>query len=294
MPIGLIGGAISGGASLLSGILGSNAASKAAAEQAAAGRAAAGQQAEAGQQAQGYLTSQLANANTNSQPFVSTGQNAVNSLNNALAPGGALTQGFAAQNGTFQAPTAAQAAATPGYQFQLDQGLAALQNSAAARGGLLSTGTAKNLENYAQGLASTNYQQVYNNALQAYNTNFGVYNTTQQNLYNNLLGVSSLGANSAANLNSVNAGTTNSLANNITGNQQIVGNDLLGSATALAGGTIGSANALNSGIGGAANSLGSGITLSQILGAHNASNSGRSPNLNNALPVDPQTGMVVE
>ena len=70
----------------------------------------------------------------------------------------------------FQAPTAEQAAATPGYQFALGQGLQALQRNQAATGGL-GGAAAKEAEQYGQGLASTNYQQAYSNALGAYGTN---------------------------------------------------------------------------------------------------------------------------
>jgi hypothetical protein len=286
LPIGLLGGAISGGASLISGLLGNSAAQKAAQQQAAAGNKAAGLAAGATNAAQNYQTGQLSNENTNAQPYLGAGAQATNTLQGLLGPNGELTQGYAQQNGQFQAPTAEQASQTPGYQFQLQQGLNALQNSAAASGGLLSTGTAKNLENYAQGVASQNYQNTYNNALNAYQTNFGVYNTTQNNLYNRLFGVSQQGANSAANLNNVTAGTTNNLSQNLLGGAQLQGNDIMGVGNAQAAGTVGGANALNAGITGGANAIGQGITLSQLLGAQNASNSGGSTPQYNALPAE--------
>lgn len=52
---------------------------------------------------------------------------------------------------------------TPGYQFQLAQGTGALQNSAAAAGGLLNGNTGQALQQYGQGLANTTYQQYVNN-----------------------------------------------------------------------------------------------------------------------------------
>lgn len=51
---------------------------------------------------------------------------------------------------------------TPGYQFQLQQGVNALQRSAAARGQLMSGGTAKDLMTFGQGLAGTTYQDYMN------------------------------------------------------------------------------------------------------------------------------------
>src|SRR5262249_46306478 len=155
--------------SIVGGIMGHNAANEAAQQQAKAAQSAATGQAQAGTQAQSAIESQIQNEAKVSAPYTTLGQSTSQSLLNALQPGGYLATGW---NQTFTAPTAAQAAATPGFQFQLQQGLNALQNSAAARGGLLSTGTAKNLNNYAQGVASTNYQNTFNNALQAYNTNY--------------------------------------------------------------------------------------------------------------------------
>lgn len=269
MPPEIIGGAISAGTSLLGGLFGSSAAQKAAQQQAAAGRAAASQQQQAGAQVQDLQKSQIGSERTTAQPFINVGQQGANALSSSLAPGGDLSSRW---NQTFSAPTAAQAEATPGYQFQLQQGLNALQNSAAARGGLLSTGTSKNLNNYAQGVASTNYQNTYNNALQAYNTNFSTNEQSQNDLFNRLYSTTGLGANAAANLNSVTAGSTNALSSGILGNATQVGNDIMGVGNAQAAGTIGSSNALVGGIAGAGNAIGQGVSLQGILGAMNSSN----------------------
>lgn len=269
MPPLAIGAAISGASSLVGGILGHNAASDAAAAQKAAATQAAGQQAAAGQMAQGYQTTQLAGEKAAAAPYTALGSQTSQQLLNALAPGGSLSQGW---NQTFTAPTAAQAAATPGYQFQQQQMLNALQNSAAARGGLLSTGTAKNLLGYTQGLASSDYQNTFNNALQAYNTNFNVFNTNQNRMYNQLYGATGLGLNASNALNAATAGTTNALTGQMLGNQQVVGSDLMGAANAQAAGIVGGTNALTAGLAGGANALGQGLTLQGILGAQNASN----------------------
>lgn len=274
MPPAIIGGAISAGTSLLGGIFGASAAQKAAAQQAAAGRAAASQQQIAGTQARDYETGQLASERTTATPYLGVGQVGANALTSALSPGGDLSSRWTS---TFQAPTAAEAAATPGYQFQLQQGLNALQNSAAARGGLLSTGTAKNLNNYAQGVASTNYQNTYNNALQAYNTNFSTNEQSQNDLFNRLYSTTGLGANAAANLNNVTAGSTNALQSGILGNATQIGNDIMGVGNAQAAGTVGAANALQGGLQGAGNAIGQGISLQSILGAMNTSNTQQMP-----------------
>jgi len=268
MPTALIGSAISGGASILGGILGMGASNTASQQQQAGANKASGLAGAAGQQAQNYLTSQLSNEQQNVSPYLQAGAQATNQLSNALAPGGSLTQQF----GQFQAPTAAQAEAMPGYQFQLQQGENALQNSAAAKGGLLSTGTAKALDQYSQGLASTDYGNLFNQALSGYQTNFNTFNTQQNEAYQRLAGVSQLGANSAAGLNNVQQQGTNALANSLMGTAQTQGQDIMGGANAQAAGTIGSNNALVGGLTGAANAFGSGLTLNSILGAQNGSN----------------------
>lgn len=52
--------------------------------------------------------------------------------------------------------------ASPGYQFRLDEGMKAIERSAAARGGLRSGATMKSLGDYAQGQASQEYGNEWN------------------------------------------------------------------------------------------------------------------------------------
>jgi hypothetical protein len=78
----------------------------------------------------------------------------------------------------FSAPTAEQAQNTPGFQFAMQQGLNAIQNSAAARGTLLTGGTLKGLENYAVGTGLQSYGDIYNRAM-------GEYLLNRENFYNN-------------------------------------------------------------------------------------------------------------
>lgn len=276
MPPALIGGAISGASSLIGGILGHNAASDAAAAQAKAGNAAAdfakGQGADA-LAAQSHATQAQT---ANQQPFIGAGQQSISSLQGLLAPGGQLTQGY----GAFQAPTGVTEQNDPGYQFRLQQGQNALQNSAAARGGLLSTGTAKNLNDYAQGAASQEYGNVYNRALSTYGTNQNNFNANNNNLFSRLYGVSALGQNSASSLNSnLQAGAQNTGNIDLT-TGQIVGNDIMGVGNARASGIIGGNNALTQGLAGAAGAVNQGLTLQQLLGAQNAGGQNSVPLVN--------------
>ncbi len=270
MPIGAIGGAISGAGSLIGGLIGGNAASNAANEEVQALKQAEAYQEQQEGQAVNQQQATTANITGELSPYNALGQQSSASLQSLLAPGGALTQGYGP---TFTPPTAQQAAQTPGYQFQLQQGLSALQNSAAARGGLLSSGTAKNLTNYAEGLASTNYNNAYNQALQTYGTNYSVFNNNQNNLYNRLAGTSQLGLSAGSTLGSLQQQGANALNNVYMESGQQVGNDLAAIGQAQAAGTVGAANAYSGAIGGAANSIGSGITLSQLLNAQNAGGS---------------------
>lgn len=266
MPVGAIAGAVG---SIASGIIGSNAASQAANQLQAGYNTASGKEQALDQQAISQQQQATQAETAGFSPYTALGTQSTNSLANLLGTGGQLTQGY----GSFTAPTAAQAAQQPGYQFQLQQGLNALQNSAAASGGLLSTGTAKNLENYAQGVASTNYNNVYNQALQTYGANQNTFYQNQNNLYNRLSQTSGqgLGAqNATAGFQQQGASALNNLYYN-QGNQ--LGQNAIGSAQALASGTVGSANALMGGIQGATGAVGAGLgtnSLANLFGAQNA------------------------
>jgi hypothetical protein len=175
--------------SLIGGLFGLGAAKK----KANADKQAAATVQAAGAQAQGNTQEQLAASNKELNPYISAGQNAFSSVGSLMQQG---TQGegpLASFTGKFQAPTAAEAEATPGYEFIKQQGEQALENSAAARGGLLSTGTGKQLEQYGQGLASTTYGDTYNRAMQQYQQQYQQFQNNQSNLYSRLMGIGNTG-----------------------------------------------------------------------------------------------------
>lgn len=66
----------------------------------------------------------------------------------------------------------AELQATPGYQFELEQGLQALGQGAAARGGLLSGAQQRAAMKYGQGVASTGFQNAWERAQRAYGNAF--------------------------------------------------------------------------------------------------------------------------
>ena len=66
----------------------------------------------------------------------------------------------------------AELQATPGYQYELQQGQQALAQTAAARGGLLSGAQQRAAGNYAQRQAATGFQNAWQRAQQAYSSAF--------------------------------------------------------------------------------------------------------------------------
>ena len=73
--------------------------------------------------------------------------------------------------------------ADPGYQFRMDEGMRALEGSAAARGGLLSGGFARAVTEYGQNMASQEYGNIFDRL--ATIAGYGqVANTNSQNAVN--------------------------------------------------------------------------------------------------------------
>lgn len=73
--------------------------------------------------------------------------------------------------GEFKAPTLEEAQNRPGYQFALEQGRKALENSAAARGVLRTGGTLKDLFSWGDKFGEQNYGNQFNQDLTSYTTN---------------------------------------------------------------------------------------------------------------------------
>ena len=80
-----------------------------------------------------------------------------------------------------------------GYQFRLQQGQDALENSRAAMGGLFSGATGKALSEYGQGFASNEFQNAYNRYTNDQNIAYNRYNNDQSNLFNRLSGLAGTG-----------------------------------------------------------------------------------------------------
>lgn len=114
---------------------------------------------------------------------------------------------------------------TPGYQFNLTQGLKAVQNSAAARGLGTSGAALKGAANFATGLADSTYQQQFANEL-----------AQRDAAFNKLLGTANIGEGAAA--------QTGQFA---TQTGQSIGQNTVSGGTALAAGITGAGNSLTNG-----------------------------------------------
>ena len=133
---------------------------------------------------------------------------------------------------------------SPGFQFRLAEGQKALERSAAARGTLLTGGTLKGINRFAQDYASNEYGNQYARL-------FGEQNAR----YNQLYGLSNIGLTAAGQ----SAGLRTSYANNagnLYQNQANTGTGLItGGANAQAAGTIGQGNATSQQIAGGTNAI---------------------------------------
>jgi hypothetical protein len=181
------------------------------------------------------------------QPYMNQGQTGLNQLNANI---GALTKPFN--------PTMADLAATPGYQFTLNQGEQGVANAYSGQGlgaGVTAGATAmtpsgpgvKGAINYAENLASTTYQQQFQNYLgqnsQLYNMMFGqaglgeqaaaAYGGVAQNATNAISGLASAGG--AAQAAGIQSGA-NAIGQGITGATSGISNFAL--LNSLGGGSL--------------------------------------------------------
>lgn len=142
----------------------------------------------------------------------------------APTPTGGLPSGFFTQ--TFN-PTQQQLEQYPGYQFQLGQGDLALQSAQSVGGSALSGPALKSLMGFNQGLAASNYSNYFNQ-----------FQTQQNNIFNRLNTIATMGQNAAGNLGT--AGTQ--LGTGIAQAQA-------GAAASQAAGIVGATNSIGNSVG---------------------------------------------
>ena len=161
---------------------------------------------DAEKRAQGYIA-----------PYAGVGQSALNELAYGMGlatPDAGYTSPYTQQGGltdfnygqdqykqdvgyTPMVNSLAELQATPGYQFQLEQGLQGVNNSAAAKGGLLSGANMKAINDYSQGQAATGYQNAWDRAQNAYQNAFNRNLTAKQQKFTNLQSMANNGQNAA-------------------------------------------------------------------------------------------------
>lgn len=221
-----VGAAIAGTA-----VVGSVASLASSANSASAAKSAAATEANASNNAAAQQLAEFNQIRNDLGPYRSVGEGAAPQLASLTGTGPGGNPLTAPLTAPFT-PTLAQLQSTPGYQFTLNQGLQATQNSYAAQGLGQSGAALKGAANYAEGLAGTTYQQ-----------QFGNYLAQNQQIYNMLTGETNLGETAATQTGQL--GTQNVSAANALST---------GGAAASAAGTVGAANALAAGGAGLASS----------------------------------------
>ena len=218
--IGAAGSAISAGSSLLGGSQAAGASNKAA----------------------GNNRLQFLQTRADLDPFATAGRvvipDLVNLAQQPVQGPNYLSQAAGMQPGQM---TQAELEQTPGYQFNLSQGLKATQSAAAARGLGVSGASLKGAATYATGLADSTYQNQFNNAQSRFSDYLSL-NTGQQtnltNQFNRLSNLAQIGESAGA----ATASAGSSLANTSATAQEAAGNALASGTKGLA---TGIGNALN-------------------------------------------------
>lgn len=198
-----VGGAIIGG-SLISGLAAGSAADSA-----------AGAQRDAANTASDTQLKMYNQTRDDQAPWRTAGGTAISQLGAMTQPGGQFMHQFDAndlKNGL-----------APNYDFQLGQGLGAVNNQASVTGGLVGGNALKGINDYAQNFAGNAYQQAYQN-----------YNNNQTNIFNRLSSIAGIGQTSV--------GATGNVGAQAAGN---IGSAQLAGGAAQAAGYIGQGNAIS-------------------------------------------------
>lgn len=231
------------------GVIAAHGASKAANAQVSSANRAADLQHQDATAALNYQKQQDALRQKNMQPWLTAGQGAITNLYSQMNNGG-----FPEWTGSFQAPTGITEQNDPGFQSRLKLGQQALERGAASRGGLLTGGTARMENQYAQDYASNEYGNVYGRAWNEYQQKYNEAMNSNTNRFNRLAAVSGVGQTTAGQLGQLGQQSANTVSNIYATEGQQVGNSIMAAGNARASGYINSANAYNSGLNGIAQS----------------------------------------
>jgi hypothetical protein len=226
MPIGAGVGSLAGGAlGAISSLVGGGKASSAAKDA-------------ANTQLQMYNTTRTGLMPYSTNIGMPAAQNALSLAQGSPTGGGPdyISQAAAAVPPTM---TEAQLEQTPGYQFNLAQGLKATQSAAASRGLGVSGASIKGAATYATGLADSTYQNQFNNAQQKF-TDYLNLNTGQQtnlsNQFGRLNNLAALGESAAATTGQQGTYAASNYGNYLSQSGVLAGTGTINAANAVTGG----------------------------------------------------------
>jgi|SRR5579859_3063417 len=254
MPIAAAG--IGAGGSILGGLIGGNAASNAADAQTQAAYAAIAAQKQAAADNQHFQEWMYGTTRNDLGPYRAVGENAIVKLSDLMNNGG-----FPDWTGKFVAPTDITEQNDPGFMARLKLGQDALQNSAAAKGNLLTGGTARALNQSAQDYASNEYGNVYGRAFNQYLQGYNEFENNQTNKFNRYAALAGTGLQAATATGQFGAQTGANVSNTLMNLGHEVGQNLNNAGAARASGYIGNANAWTGALGGVTGAL----SLYQLL-----------------------------
>ena len=226
--------------------IGAYASSQSSSEQADAAKQASQTQADANKYAADIQYKMYQEQKALQEPWRKAGENALGRLTSGIESGqfGKVTPfSFTAQEFAKQQD--------PGYAFRLAEGNRALNQTAAARGGLISGNALKAAQRYGQEMGSQEFQNAYNRALTGYNAN----QQAVVNAYNQLAGVSGTGQTSAQQIGSQAGAYGQSAANLASATGASSANSLLAQGQARASAYQGYGSAAGQALGGIGNYL---------------------------------------
>jgi hypothetical protein len=214
----------------------------------AAGNASS-QQVAAEEQAQSEQMQMFQQEQSNEQPYMQGGAQAENQLNYLLGNGtqgqyqgtSSAAGGFGSLNQPFNMDTFKSM--SPQYQFNLQQGGQGVLNQNSSAQGAESGAALSGLESFNQNYANNSYNSAFQN-----------YQTQQNNVFNRLSGLATLGSNAGSNS-----------ATGASNFSQAIGNTTSSIGASQAAGTVGAANAISGGLQSAGNTIYGQSQLNQLL-----------------------------
>jgi hypothetical protein len=218
----------SSAASAVGGLLGARASGQAAQAQSQGAMMSALIQAQQAQAAREQQQQFFNTAKAGYDPYSQFGLESTNRLATlmGLRPG-------AESGALMRQPTIEELQMDPSYAFREQQGMQAVNRSAAAQAGLQSGAALKAAQRFGQGLASEEYGNAYNRFMQ-----------NRANQINMLQGGVNTGFGAAQGVGNLATGTGTNIANTMIGAGQAIGSGLENAAQARASGYMGGATAL--------------------------------------------------